>query len=83
MGAKELLKDIDVARKNWNERSCFKLKGISNLSVSDLDVLELYGECYLTKGNYDTLMRPMGDIAKVLAGYGLKNENRRSIFRDL
>ena len=71
--AEKLLKTIDEKIKNWNERSSFTIKGIRNLSVSDLDTLVLYANEYLTtdERNFGDLMSPLGNIKSVLDKYGV------------
>lgn len=70
--AHELIQEIEKKRKNWDERSQFKIKGVGNLSCSDLDTIELYAETYLQSGNLSALMRPLGGIAQVLKAYGIE-----------
>ena len=72
-GAEKLLKDINKKIAKWNERSQFTIKGVKNLSMSDLGTLQLYAETYIRSNGYGFpgLMKPMGDIAKVLESYGL------------
>lgn len=60
-----LLKDVKKAIANWDERSQFVLKGVRNLSMSDMGTLELYAK---TGGK--GLMKPIGDVGKVLEKYG-------------
>lgn len=66
------LKD-DIRKKldNWNERSNFTLKGVKNLSRSDLDTIILYADTIARQGNYDGLMKPLGGVGEVLSAYGL------------
>lgn len=65
-------KDIDNAIRKWNERSNFTLKGVKNLSRSDLDTLLLYAEYIEKHGTYEGyLMKPRGAVAEVLEKYGL------------
>ena len=71
MGAEKLLKDIQKQFDQWDERSMFTMCGVSNLSASDLDMLEMYAEEYLNTGSIDHLMRPRGGIDKILASYGI------------
>lgn len=66
----QLLNDIKALRDNWDERSCFKLKGVGNLSRSDLDTLELYADNNLNL----RLMKPLGNIKKILDIYNIKWE---------
>lgn len=68
---KDLLKDINYVIDNWNERSSFSLGGVKNLSFADLEILQLYVECFQQFGTYKgQLMRPLGNIEKVLNKYG-------------
>ena len=78
MGAEQLIKDIKKARNNWDERSQFVLAGVDNLSVADLDVLELYAEYSLKYGSFAGLMEPLGSISKVLDAYRVLNAYRFS-----
>ena len=75
--AEKLIKDIDKKFRDWNERSSFRLKGVGNLSVSDMDTLKLYAETYIRNyGSFRGLMEPRGSIAKILEAYGLAVESR-------
>lgn len=67
-----LCADIYMKRKHWNEHSSFTLKGIGNLSQSDLETLILYCEVYNKYGHFNDLMPPRGDIAKVLEAYDIR-----------
>lgn len=70
--AEKLIQDIDNKIRDWDEYSQFKLKGVGNLSVSDMDRLKLYAETYIRNGgNFRGLMTPLGDNAKILKAYGL------------
>lgn len=71
MEEEKLLEDIETARRCWDERSSFVLEGVGNLSVSDLDTLELYAETYKRCGSCDGLMKPVGGVKSVLKRYGL------------
>lgn len=71
MGAEKLLKDIQKQFDRWDERSMFKMCGVGNLSVSDLEMLEIYAEEYLNTGSIDRLMKPQGGIDKILSNYGI------------
>lgn len=76
-----LLNDIEEVKNNWNERSSFNLKGIGNLSVADLDVIEMYAKQYLqTGGSFNGLMPPLGNVAEVLDKYNIKDTQTYSIF---
>lgn len=67
----KLRKDIDTKIKKWNERSNFTLKGIKNLSRSDLDTILLYADTYDRTGSFSGLMKPLGEVARVLDAYGI------------
>lgn len=74
MSAIALLSTIRSKRENWDERSNFKIKGVSNLSNSDLDTLEMYAQCIYQHGTYQgRLMQPYGGVGDVLKEYGLWN----------
>lgn len=70
----KLKTDIKKKLDNWNERSCFTLKGIKNLSRADLDTIELYADTIARQGNYSGLMKPLGTTAQVLQAYGILEE---------
>ena len=71
-GANKLLKEINKKRKAWNERSSFTIMGCRNLSVSDLDTLELYATTYLRTGSVSGLMKPLGPIGEILSKSNIK-----------
>lgn len=62
-----LIEDITMLLEKWDEKSQFKLAGVGNLSLSDLDSLELYAREY----NGYNLIEPRGDIAKILRAYNV------------
>jgi hypothetical protein len=68
---KKLRQDIKKKLDNWNERSNFTLKGVKNLSKSDLDTIELYADIIEKQGNYNGLMKPLGAVAQVLQAYNI------------
>ena len=68
-GALKLKKDVEAKFEKWNERSMFTVKGVKNLSQSDLDTLTLYAENTLMVGSFAGLMEPLGDIRNVLQKY--------------
>lgn len=75
VNANKLIKDINKKKASWNERSQFKIKGVGNLSVSDLDQLELYAQTYISNGgSFTGLMEPFGEIREVLDAYDLKDQ---------
>lgn len=65
--SQELLNDINRLWREWDERGNFTLKGVKNLSPSDLDTLKLYAE---TGG--ESLMTPLGEVGRVLEKYGYR-----------
>ena len=69
--AEKLLSDIQKKIQNWNERSMFTLKGVKNLSMADLEILELYADTYIRTGRFQGLMEPEGAIAQVLNKYNI------------
>lgn len=69
--AERLLRDVDKKVMSWNECSSFTMKGVKNLSFSDMEMLALYAETYLNQGSINSLMRPFGGVGEVLVKYGL------------
>lgn len=71
-GFEALLKDINTHKQQWEGQN-MTLRGIRNLSLSDLESLELYAEAYATSGGYSfaPYQKPLGAIADVLSAYGL------------
>lgn len=74
--AKKLIRDIEKKKEKWDEMSMFKIKGVKNLSVSDLDTIVLYAETYIKNGSFRGLMRPVGGVLEVLDAYELKEPER-------
>lgn len=74
--AERLIKDVNGKIAKWNERSQFVIKGVSNLSRSDLDDLLLYAETFKTSYSFKGLMSPRGSIEEVLNLYGLEDGYR-------
>lgn len=68
--ARKLKEDIGKAILRWNERSMFRLKGIGNLSRSDMDLLDFFADHYLRNGNVRDLLA-YGGVKQVLEAYGL------------
>ena len=67
---KNLYEDIQKAYDKWNERSMLKVGGVS-LTQSDIYTLEMYADCIRQCGTYEgQLMKPQGNVAKVLVKYG-------------
>ena len=73
--AKQLIKDIDKELEKWDERSQFKLKGIGNLSLSDMEILKAYAKEFLQIGNINHLIKPLGDKKEILAKYGIEKDS--------
>lgn len=70
--AYELVKLVDKKIANWNERSQFRIKGVGNLSMSDMDSIRYYAETFIRQGNISNLMQPMGGVGEVLSQYGIE-----------
>lgn len=72
--AKQILADTKKKIDNWNERSQFTLKGIKNLSKSDIDTIRLYATSMIQGmgTGFNGLMDPMGDVKDVFDKYGIK-----------
>lgn len=77
----KLLKTIQEKKSNWNERSTFTIKSVRNLSISDLDILELYCTEYLNSGekHFGGLSFPLGSIKDVLDKFNI-GVKEKSIF---
>lgn len=73
MKTNQLLKTIQTKLENWDERSQFKIAGVGNLSISDLETIKLYVEEYIQSGgiSFGSLMDPMGEVKEVLDHYGI------------
>lgn len=63
-----LISDVNKKIDNWNERSQFTVKGVRNLSRSDMDDLLMAAE-YFQLGYSDFCL--YGDTLKVWKAYGL------------
>lgn len=69
----KLKKEIETKILKWNERSQFKLKGIGNLSMSDLDTLVFYADNAIQypddpeKG----LLPLIGGLREIFISYGI------------
>lgn len=53
-----------------NEYRTSTIKGVKNLSRSDLDTIELYAKTIDRQGSYYGLMDPVGGVAEVLRKFG-------------
>ena len=70
--AKKLLSDVRGKLKNREDTRTTTLKGVKNLSISDLQTLELYAETIINNGYYTgLLMKPLGYVGEVMEKYGL------------
>lgn len=69
--SEKLTKIIQKKLDNWNERSSFTIKGVKNLSRSDLETILLYVKAYEKSGEVDFggLVYPRGYLNQVLQGY--------------
>lgn len=73
--ARKFLAMLERKIDNWDERSCFTVCGVKNLSRSDMDDLILYTEHFIEYGYFIGLREPLGIIAEVLKNADLKGEN--------
>ncbi len=69
--AKKLKSEVEAKIKKWDERSNFTMKGVKNLSMSDMDTLVLYAENSDGRGNFPGYMEPRGAIREVLEKYNI------------
>ena len=69
--AREFLETIERKIDKWNERSCFTVLGVKDLSRSDMDDLILYTEHYIKYGYFMGLREPLGSVAEVLKNAGI------------
>ena len=73
--ANKMLRDIQSKIDSWNERSQFTLKGVHNLSRSDMDSIIMYGTAIINFGNYSCYMEPRCEVRDVLCAYGLASKD--------
>ena len=73
--ARKFLTMLERKIDNWDEKSCFTVCGVKNLSRSDMDDLILYTEHFIEYGYFIGLREPLGNIAEVLKNADLKGEN--------
>lgn len=70
--AKKLLADLQAKLRFREDARTSTMKGVKNLSVSDLEILELYAQTILKNGYYRSiLMNPVGGVKEVLEKYSL------------
>lgn len=69
--SEKLIKAIENKIEKWNERSTFTIKGVKNLSRSDLETILLYVRAFEKSGEIDFggLAYPRGYVNQVLQGY--------------
>lgn len=71
LDVKKLRNDIQKKLNAWNERSSFTLKGVKNLSRSDMSTLLMFCDQYDATGSVSgCLLR--GSLKNVLYKYGLE-----------
>lgn len=77
MNAEELIKLIETKKTLWDEYSSFTIKGVGNLSVSDIDTIQMYAQAYIDSGatNFGPYIEPMGEIKEVLDACGIQPPN--------
>ena len=68
-----IYKDLEKLRLK-NEYRASTLRGVKNMSRSDLDMIELYAETIDRTGSYYGLMEPRGGVREVLIKYGYLKE---------
>lgn len=75
-GSKKLKKDIETKILKWNERSSFKIKGIGNLSMSDMDTLTMYADNAIKyPENPEKGFMPLrGGLREIFIAYGILSE---------
>ena len=73
--ARKFLAMLERKIDNWDERSCFTVCGVKNLSRSDMDDLILYTEHFIEYGYFIGLRERLGRIAEVLKNADLKGDN--------
>ncbi len=69
--ARKFLAMLEQKIDNWDERSCFTVCGVKNLSRSDMDDLILYTMHFIEYGYFMGLCEPLGSIAYVLKRAGV------------
>lgn len=68
--------DADITKiLGTNEYRTYTLKGVRNLSYSDLEVLQMYAD-YAIKDELHTLMPLRGNLAKVWEKYKIQEEQQ-------
>ena len=74
--AEKLIQEVKKKRMKV-EYNVGTFKGVRNLSVSDLDSIELYAETYIANGGtgFSGLMQPMGEVKEVLDRCELVEKN--------
>ena len=73
--AQRIVKDVQRKLDTWNEYSMFKIKGIGNLSRSDMDELLMYCDDLMNGGFKQHMFLPRGSIKAVFEAYGITIED--------
>ena len=76
MAGANIYQDIDSAKRK-NEYRTSTLKGVKNLSRSDLETIELYAETIDRTGGYSFLREPAGAVREVLVKYGFIDKEEK------
>jgi len=70
--AKKLLADVRKKLNYKQDAHTVTLKGVKNLSISDLETLELYAQTIIRNGHYTgILMKPLGEVGQVMKKYSI------------
>lgn len=74
--AEKLIKDVKRKIQNSEYRGV-TMKGVRNLSRSDLEMTILYAEAFVDSGGYNfgSFMSPRGNVEDLLKAYGLEQFN--------
>ena len=67
-----------VTKKIQNsEYNTVTMKGVRNLSRADLESVVMYAE-FFARGDYSSLMKPVGNVKALLEAFGVKTESEFS-----
>lgn len=74
--AEKLVKEVTNKIRN-SEYNTVTMKGVRNLSRSDLESAVMYAETYINSGGYSFtgLMNPVGNVKELLDKYDVKVTN--------
>lgn len=76
-----LLNSVENCRRKWEERKQFEIVGVKNLSMSDLDTIELYAETIQRTGSILGLMQPLGNVKLVFDKFNINTNDPFSILQ--